>query len=73
MKRIVFMLAVLTTATNAFAAKSCEELKTEIAAKLKANGVKQYALEIVAAEQVGDRKVVGSCAGGTKKIVYVRK
>ena len=53
--------------------KSCEELKTEIDAKLKAKGVTGYTLEIKAATDVKDEKVVGSCEGGTKKIIYSRK
>ena len=52
-------------------AKPCEELKSEIATKLEAKGVKSYSLEIVAKDQeVTDGKVVGTCEGGTKKIVY---
>jgi len=56
----------------AHAAKPCEELKSEIAAKLDAKGVKNYSLDIVTNDQVADKKVVGSCEGGTKKIVYGR-
>ena len=56
----------------AFAEKDCEELKTEIAAKLDAKGVLGYTLEIVPTEEIKDQKVVGSCAGGTKKITYIR-
>ena len=52
--------------------KDCEELKTEIAAKLDKKGVKGYTLEIVPADQVKDEKVVGSCDGGTKRITYKR-
>ncbi len=53
------------------AAKPCEELKTEIAAKLDAKGVKGYSLDIVAKDaDAADGKVVGACEGGTKKIVY---
>ena len=70
---------IATVAALAFAAtpalaqsKSCDELKAEIAKKIEDKGVKNYTLEIVANDQVGDRKVVGSCEGGTKKIVYVR-
>ena len=47
-----------------------EKLKTEIAAKMEARGVKGAQLEIVATEAVKDQKVVGSCEGGTKKITY---
>lgn len=54
--------------------KPCEELKSEIAAKLDAKGVKGYSLEIVDKDkEVTEGKVVGTCGGGTKKIVYIRK
>jgi hypothetical protein len=52
--------------------KPCEELKSEIEAKLQANGVETYTLGIVPNEDVKDEKVVGSCDGGTKKITYQR-
>ncbi len=52
--------------------KSCDELKGEIEAKVKEKGVKGYSLDIVAAADVKDQKVVGSCDGGSKKIVYKR-
>jgi hypothetical protein len=59
--------------TSAFAEiKSCEELKAEIEAKLKANGVEGYTLEIIPTDQVKDQKIIGSCEGGTKKISYSR-
>jgi len=51
-------------------AKPCEELKTEIAAKLDAKGVKGYTLEIVAKDADAPGKAVGTCEGGTKKIMY---
>ena len=53
-------------------AKPCEKLKSEIASKLDAKGVKSYSLEIVPKDQEVDGKVVGGCEGGTKKIVYRR-
>ena len=53
------------------AAKPCEELKTEIAAKLDAKGVKGYSLDIVAKDvDAAEGKVVGTCEAGSKKIVY---
>lgn len=74
MKRLSLFVALSLALPTVWAqVKPCEELKTEIAAKIDANGVKKYTLEIVANDQVGDRKVVGSCEGGTKKIVYVRQ
>jgi hypothetical protein len=56
----------------AFGQKPCEELKAEIVKKLDANNVKSYSLEIVDKSKEGEGKVVGTCEGGTKKIVYSR-
>ncbi|HYL62620.1 MAG TPA: DUF1161 domain-containing protein [Candidatus Methylomirabilis sp.] len=51
--------------------KACEDLKTEIATKLDGKGVKGYTLDVVAKDaEVTEGKVVGTCEGGTKKIVY---
>jgi len=58
---------------SAFAAKSCDELKTEIAAKLDAKKITGYTLDIVEADKAGDAKVVGTCERGSKKITYSRK
>ena len=72
MKVFTLSCALLLVASPAFAAKSCDELKTEIATKLDAKSVTGYTLEIVANDQVAERKVVGSCEGGAKKIVYTK-
>ena len=75
MKALIAIVALLLIAAPAMAQrKDCEELKGEIDAKIKKNGVKEFSLEIVPNEQVkeGDGNVVGSCDGGTKKIVYKR-
>jgi len=52
--------------------KPCEDLKTEIAAKLDAKGVKSYTLDIVDKDKDAEGKVVGTCEGGSKKIVYTK-
>lgn len=72
MKALALSCALLLAASPVFAAKSCDELKTEIAAKLDAKNVIGYTLEVVANDQVDERKVVGSCEGGSKKIVYTK-
>ncbi len=73
MKHLTLIAALALAAPGAWAQlKPCDELKAEIEAKVKANGVTNYTLEIVPSDQVGDRRVVGSCEGGAKKIVYVR-
>ena len=50
--------------------KECGELKGEIEAKIKKNGVEKFSLDVVDADKQADGKVVGTCEGGTKKIVY---
>jgi len=71
MKRLLAVASLLfLSASYAVAAKPCEELKDEIAKKLEANGVKTYSLDIVAKDKEAEGKVVGTCDGGTKKIVY---
>ena len=52
--------------------KDCAELKGEIEAKIKKNGVEKFTLDIVDAGAQADGKVVGTCDGGAKKIVYKR-
>jgi hypothetical protein len=71
---IVAMLALGVSGAVGAQIKPCEELKSEIEAKLKAKGVIGYSLDIVVPTDVkeGEGKVVGSCEGGTKRIVYKR-
>ncbi|WP_425929487.1 DUF1161 domain-containing protein [Pseudomonas sp. NyZ201] len=72
MKKVLLAVALMGLAGTALAAgKPCEELKSEIAAKLDAKGVQHYSLEIME-KGAGGGHVVGSCEGGTKEIVYKR-
>jgi len=65
----IFLLASLA----AYAAKPCQELKDEIAKKLDDRAIRFYSLEIVPSENVKDEaKVVGTCDGGKKTIMYSR-
>jgi hypothetical protein len=52
--------------------KPCEELKSEIEAKIRNNGVTEFTLTIVDKDAPEDGKVVGTCEGGTKKILYMK-
>jgi len=73
MKRLIAVLVLALAASPAMAQrKDCNELKDEIDAKIKANGVLEYTLTIVDKDAPEDGKVVGTCDGGTKKIVYKR-
>jgi hypothetical protein len=52
--------------------KPCEELKADIDAKIRKNGVESFTLDIVEIDAQAEGKVVGTCDGNTKKIVYKR-
>jgi hypothetical protein len=65
------VLALLSLPLLAHA--SCDSVKSSIDAKLKANGVGNYSLDVVGADQADKNggKVVGQCEGN-KAIVYTR-
>ena len=67
----VAVVLVVPGYSHAQGLKPCDELKSEIAQKLDAKNVKGYSLEIVEKDKdAGDGKVVGTCEGGAKKIIY---
>jgi len=74
MKRFVLAVICGALATSALAAtKDCEELKKEIEIKIQAKAIPSYTLEIVTqkeAEKHDTAMIVGTCANGTKKIIY---
>jgi len=73
MRTTALVLALTLLASPAFAQrKDCNELKAEIDAKITANGVKAFTTTIVDKDAPEDGQVVGTCDGGTKKIVYKR-
>ncbi|MBJ2287811.1 DUF1161 domain-containing protein [Pseudomonas sp. MF6755] len=72
MKKFLLAVGLLSIAGTALAAKDCEELKGEIAAKIDAKGVPHYSLEIVDKGAAAGGEVVGTCGGDTKEIVYKR-
>lgn len=71
---VLFGAALFAVALPVAARKPCEELQAEIDAKIKANGVAAFTLTVIdaAAESDTEGKVVGSCDGGAKRIVYRR-
>jgi hypothetical protein len=56
----------------AAAADTCEPLRAQIDTKIRDAGVEHFTLSVVDAAASVPGKVVGSCASGAKKIVYVR-
>ncbi len=73
MKTLAWALLAVAVCSPALAAKkNCDELKAAVETKMQGKGVKHYELNVVDTGQEGDAKVVGSCEGGTKKVVYKR-
>jgi hypothetical protein len=82
------LLAACLFSFSVSAMASCDSVKSEIDAKLQAKGVKSYTLDIVpvaqaaaapaaasgaaAAPAKAEGKVVGTCEGDTKQIIYKR-
>ena len=75
MKTVLTLLAValFLSTGSAWARKPCEELRQEIAAGLDAKGVRQYSLTVIGKDAADERKTVGTCNGGTERIVYERQ
>jgi hypothetical protein len=70
---LILALLVMASIPAHAARKDCSELKQEIAARIDAKGVKNYTLDIVAIDaDIEGKKIVGSCDGGTQRIVYQR-
>jgi hypothetical protein len=71
MKKFLLAVGLLSIAGTALAAgKSCDDVKGEIDAKIKAKGASGYTLQAVDKGAAADGKVVGTCEGGTKELVY---
>ncbi len=71
MKKFLLAVGLLSVASGAFAAgKSCDDLKGEIDAKIKAKGASGYSLDVVDKGTASGAQVVGTCEAGSKEIVY---
>lgn len=68
------LLAACALAGNAAAQDSsnCEAIRAQIESKIAASGVIGFSVTVVDANATSNGQVVGSCALGTRKIVYVR-
>lgn len=67
--KTLFVLFLSCSATASWA-DNCDELRGQIDAKIKAAGVASYSLVVVDTAASAPGKMVGSCARGSKKIMY---
>ena len=77
MKKLQFCIAIatalgLSSIAHAEDKADCATLKQSIEEKMTAHGVKKFKLDVVDKDQTADGKVVGTCDGGTHKIVYTK-
>jgi len=72
MVRLILACGALVLATSATRASSCETIRSQIDAKIRAAGVAHYTLTTIDAGAVANGKVVGTCDQGKKKIVYLQ-
>lgn len=71
MKKVLLAVGLLSIAGTTFAAgKSCDDLKGEIDAKIKAKGASGYSLTVADKGASSDGQVVGTCEAGKKELVY---
>jgi len=64
------LIAAAPDSSAASQVRPCVDLATQIADGLRNRGVTHFTLKIVRPDAVGDRRVVGSCQGSTRRIVY---
>jgi hypothetical protein len=78
MKKLEFCIlaaAALGLSSAAFANDKvdCATLKQSVEAKLTAHGVKKFKLDVIDKAQSANGKVVGTCDGGARKIIYTKE
>lgn len=69
---LLILTLVATPATVQAHKRNCDELRAQIDAKLQSRGVTGYSLDIVEAADTGSASIVGTCDGGSHRIVYAR-
>ncbi|HSV59486.1 MAG TPA: DUF1161 domain-containing protein [Variovorax sp.] len=65
-------LLLASSASQAADTNNCDAIRAQIDAKVRASGVSDFALSVVAADAQANGRVVGSCDLGSRKIVYDR-
>lgn len=63
---------ILMSVTSWAAVTSCDEIKGKIETKLAGKGVAHYTLQVVEKDVETSDRVVATCEGGSKKIIYTR-
>jgi hypothetical protein len=71
--RLILLLGLLAAGIgSAHAADNCEAVRSGIEARIRAGGIANPVVTVVDTAQNAPGQVVGSCAMGSRKIVYVQ-
>jgi hypothetical protein len=73
LRTTVTSMALLVAAHAGAQMSTCETLRSEIEAKIRASGVAEFTVSVVDAAASAPGKVVGTCDRGAKKLVYVQR
>ena len=69
---MLLALFLSIAAVPSYAKVSCETLIAKIEAKLASKGVTKFTLLSIPKDEATDLRVIGTCEGGAKKIIYKR-
>jgi hypothetical protein len=72
MSTIKLLVLTLVLACTGAYADNCDSIRGQIESKIKAAGVVNFTVSAVESGSAAPGKVVGSCANGAKKMVYVQ-
>jgi hypothetical protein len=72
-KTFFFILALFLAGPAGAQSASCETLRADIEAKIRASGVADFTVTVVDAASAAPGKGVGTCERGAKKLVYVQR
>lgn len=70
MIRLTFLSSLLAALASPTHALTCEELKSQVEAKIRAAGVKHFSVVVTESSASAPGRVVGNCGQGTKKLLY---
>jgi hypothetical protein len=71
-KILVSLMLALSSLTCSAAILSCDELIDKVSKRLESKGISDYQLTAVAIKEDHPGKEVGTCQGGTQKVMYER-
>ena len=73
MPNSTFLLIPLALACTGALADNCDSIREQLESKIKSSGVTSFTVTAIDVGATVQGKVVGSCANGTKKLVYFQR